>query len=109
MEAFGHEPSNVASEFVIMDDSGEQIATVKFNQPDNGHYICSAVGKWRGTRRWELGSGADETAAAHNMTIGAVKIRDDGAQTWVDQLRSSGYQVVAEAAGRRLALGATAA
>jgi hypothetical protein len=28
------------------------------------------------------------------MTIGAVKIRDDGGETWAEQLRSAGYQVI---------------
>ena len=84
----------VASAYAILTAKRERIATVQFHQPAEGHYACSVVGRWRGVQRWELGSGGDETAAAHNMTIGAVKIHAADGETWAEQLRSAGYQIV---------------
>jgi hypothetical protein len=88
-------PTNtIASAYTILDTEGEHIATVHFHRPGDDRCTCSTAGRWQGIQRWELGSGPDETAAAHNMTIGAVKIRDDGGETWAEQLRSAGYQVI---------------
>jgi hypothetical protein len=88
-------PTNtIASAYTVLDARGEHIATIQFHQPSPGHCTCSAAGEWATVKRWELGSGPDETAAAHNMTIGAVKIRDDGGESWTDQLRSAGYQII---------------
>lgn len=104
--------ANVAG-YVVIDQAGEHIGTVRFSYPRDGMGRLQALAaNWKAERPkddkgepdftnwtpwqygWASGCGYDKaTAALGGMTIGTVTLQDQG-KDWSNQLRDAGYRVL---------------
>ena|SRR5690242_9907354 len=104
--------ANVAG-WIVLDKAGEHIGTVRFSYPRDGMGKLHALAaNWQAERPrnaqgeadfetwtpWQYGTangcGYDKaTAALGGMTIGTVRLEDQG-YDWARQLRHAGYRVI---------------
>jgi hypothetical protein len=104
--------ANVAG-YVILDNAGEHIGTVRLSYPrDGAGKLVAVAANWTAVRPrdekgepnfstwspwqygWANGGGYDKaTAALGGMTIGTCTLQDQG-KDWTNQLRDAGYRVI---------------